>query len=142
MGAGARSGSWSAMNRGDRQLPAGGRDPAPISADDLARAIDQGVRDLGRLRQNIEGTPEISRDVQQLIREMERLDLKRFPGNPRLLTALHSRVLAEFEQIELRLRRLVEEERVEHVRSTAEQPVAPGYAEAVAEYYRRLSRSR
>lgn len=141
LGAGANTGAWSAMNRGDRVPPPGGRETAPVTTEDLARALDQGVRDLNRLRQELDGAPDISQDVQQLIREMERLDPKRFPGNPRLLTALHSRVLAEFEQIELRLRRLADEDRTENVRSAAEQPVAPGYAEAVAEYYRKLSRN-
>jgi hypothetical protein len=141
-GAGGERGqrAWSAINRGD-WLPAPGRTEAPrTSPEDLERAYQQGIRDLGRLQRAIEDNPELTRDVQGLIREMQRLDPKRFPGNPELLSNLHGRILAEVEQLELQLRRMVDD-KGGRVRSTSGDPAPPGYADAVAEYFRRLSKT-
>jgi hypothetical protein len=71
---------------------------------------------------------------------MQRLDPKRFPGNPELLSNLHGRILAEVEQLELQLRRMVDD-KGGRVRSTSGDPAPPGYADAVAEYFRRLSKT-
>jgi hypothetical protein len=139
-GRGQDSGAWSAINRGDWQ-PAPGRAEAPrTSPEDLERAYQGGIRDLGRLQRAIEDNPELSRDVQGLIREMQRLDPKNFPGNPELLSNLHGRILAEVEQLELQLRRMVED-KGGRVRSTSGEAAPAGYADAVAEYFRRLSKT-
>ncbi len=135
-GGGDRGGSYSAMNRGDWQPAPGGR------PEDMERAYQQGVRDLGRLQQMLAGQPEVARDVEALMREMQRLDPKRFPGNPELLSRLHGQVLAEIEQVELRLRRMLDGDRAGNVRSSAGQPPPPEYADAVAEYFRRLSKDK
>ena len=135
-GGGDRGGGYSAMNRGDWQPAPGGR------AEDMERAYQQGVRDLGRLQEMLAGQPELARDVEGLMREMQRLDPKRFPGNPELLSRMHSQVLAEVEQMELRLRRMLDGEQGGNVRSSAGQPPPPEYADAVAEYFRRLSKDK
>ncbi|HWQ55270.1 MAG TPA: hypothetical protein VN442_16410, partial [Bryobacteraceae bacterium] len=124
---------WAAINRGEAE--------PRISPQELDRAIQQAVRDLGRVQQALGSEGELSQDVRELIGEMQKLDPKRFPGNPQLLNGLHGRVLAEIEQVELRLRRMLDEQQGGNIRSTAGRPVPPGYAEAVAEYYRRLSRN-
>jgi hypothetical protein len=80
----------------------------------------------------------MARDIQALVRDMERLDPSRFPGNPSLVEDLATQVLPGLEQIELRLRRELEDESGQ-VRSGLTLPVPAGYAEAVAEYFRRLS---
>ena len=140
-GGGPGGGSWSAMNRGDWLPFYGGVEAPRTNPEELERAYRDGLRDLGRLERAVEGNPEISRNIADLIREMQRIDPKRFPGNPKLLDALHGRILAEVEQVELELRRLVEEKEGGRVRSAPNESVPPGYAEAVAEYYRRLSRN-
>ena len=61
------------------------------------RAYDDSVRDLNQLRQAVHDDPEMARQVQELIQEMEHLDPSRFPGNPALVEQLHSQVLANVE---------------------------------------------
>jgi hypothetical protein len=50
--------------------------------------------------------------------------------------------LQEVEQVEMRLRRKVEDAQGTTVRSPAAEAVAPGYADAVAEYFRKLSKGK
>ena len=138
-GGGMSGAGWTAINRGEALPGPAGPEAPRTSPQEMERAYREGVRDLGRLRQSLEGNPELARDVQDLIREMQRLDPGRFPGNPELLNQLHARVLAEVEQVELELRRMVDDKEGGRVRSTSGDPAPPGYADAVAEYFRRLS---
>ncbi|MFB3828618.1 MAG: DUF4175 family protein [Bryobacteraceae bacterium] len=121
-----RRDDYGAMNRGDRQPPPGGVD--------LERTIREGARVLARLRQALAASPELARNVDALIREMQRLDPKRFPGNPQLLERLTSQVAG----LEVELRRQLDNGST--VRGASSEPPPPGYADAVAEYFRRLSR--
>jgi hypothetical protein len=139
---GYRRGEFSAINRGDLQAPP----ERPVTsarpeAAELDRVYRQGLRDLGELRRSLVDNPELARNVQELIREMQRLDPKRFPGNPELVEQLRRQLLPALEQLELGLRRQLED-RGEQIRSGAAEPVPPGYADAVAEYFRRLSKPR
>jgi len=139
-GGGPRRTEFSAMNRGDWQP----QDPGNVTprAGDLAAAHGQRLRELAGLRQALRDHPDVAGDIQQLIREMERLDPKRFPGNPRLLEQVRAAVLPRLENIELQVRRKLEEGSARNVRSGASEPVPSGYAQAVAEYFRRLSKAR
>lgn len=128
------------MNRGGYQLPDGQRtgDGGIESIEQLYR---EGMRDLSQLRQSVRDTdPEVERDVADLIREMQRLDPKRFPGNPELVERLRGEVLASLEQIELQLRRKLEDKQGSSVRSGAADRVPAGYANSVADYFRKLSK--
>src|SRR5581483_12368280 len=64
---GATSGGFSAINRGDWQ-PAPGGAP-PMTPEQIARTYGETIRDLRRLQSSLQGQPEITRDVQDLIRE-------------------------------------------------------------------------
>ncbi len=130
------------MNRGDLQMGEGGTTPRGAEPAEIERLYRESIRDLSRLQSALEGEPEMTRDVQELIREMQRLDPKRFPGNPELVERLRTQVLAEMEQIELQLRRKLDEQQGGQVRGGASAPVPPGYANSVAEYFRRLSKSK
>lgn len=141
-GGGWNSGSYGAVNRGD-WLPAPGT--VPLQGTDreaLERMYRDGVRDLSRLENALEGDQELQRDVQDLVREMQRLDPRSFPGNPEMIERLYGQVLTGIEQVELQLRRRLDDQQAGNVRSTAGQPVPPGYADAVADYFRRLSRGK
>ena len=129
-----------AMNRGDYMPPAPDRLPEAGAAG-FERAYREGLRDLSQLRANLQESPEIAREVQALIREMQRLDPSRFKGNPELVERLRGGVLANLEQIELQLRRKIEEKDAGQVRSGAPSIVPPGYRDSVAEYFRRLSKT-
>ena len=134
--------SFSAMNTGERLPPEFGLAPPATDARAFEQAYRQGLRDLRELRQALADRPELASDVQELIRQIERLDPKRFPGNPALIEQLRMQLLPTLEHVELRLRRELDGSAETQARSGPAQPVPPGYAEAVAEYYRKLSRSR
>ena len=144
-GGGRRQGwldTWerSAMNRGDWRLAPG--TARPVSGADAERVYRESLRDLTQLRQSIENNPEAARDIQELIQEMMRLDPSRFPGNPELIERLRTQVLPSLEQIELQLRRQLDEQQGSQVRNAGSEPVPPGYTEAVADYFRRLSKGK
>ena len=105
------------------------------------RAYDDSLRDLNQLRQAVREDPEMAKQVQELIQEMERLDPSRFPGNPALVEQLHSQVLADVDKLELQLRRQLDDKDSGQVRSGDTKTVPQGYEESVAEYYRRLSKN-
>jgi hypothetical protein len=117
---------YSAMNDGTRRFNEG--------------VYNDTMRELNRLRVSGEADDDTAKDVQALIREMERLDPKRFPGNPALLEQLRASLLPRLEQLELRLRRELEGGAGQSVRQPATSRPPAGYADAAAEYYRRLSR--
>jgi hypothetical protein len=134
--------SFSAMNTGERLPPEFGLEPPATDARAVEQAYRQGLRELAELRHSLRDQPELASDVQELIRLMQRLDPKRFPGNPALIEQLRTQLLPTLEHVELRLRRQLEGDSDAQARSGLALPIPPGYADAVAEYYRRLSRSR
>jgi len=132
----------SAMNRGDWRaapIPQGAREGTEA---DLARLYQESMRDLAALRDSLSGTPAGTRDIQDLLAELRKLDPTRFPGNPELLERIRTQVLPALEQMELQLRRQLEDQEGGLVRTPTGEPIPQGYAEAVAEYFRRLGKSK
>jgi hypothetical protein len=89
----------------------------------------------------LENNPQITREMRDSIRDMFRLESQIAPGNPELLNRIESQMLSGVEQIELQLRRALDQQ-VGTVRSDPAEPVPAGYADAVAEYFRRLSKEK
>ena len=122
------------------------RSGSPIQPDNMQvspqRSYDDSMRDLNQLRQAVQENPDMEKQVQDLIKEMERLDPARFPGNPALVEQLHSQVLADVDKLELQLRRQLDDKQSGQVRSGDSSAVPQGYEEPVAEYYRRLSKNK
>ena len=58
-----------------------------------------------------------------------------------MVEKLHNRVLGEVDRLELELQRASEAKQSGHVHNADSQPVPPGYEDAVAEYFRRLSKT-
>ena len=135
----SRGGEQSAINRGDVRAPEPGAAEAPAPSE-IERSLRQGVRDLASLRSSLRENPEMVRDLDELVREMQRLDPKQFPGNPELVERLRSQVLPGLEQLEIQLRRQLDAS-AGQPRYAGSEPAPPGYADRVAEYFRRLSRS-
>jgi hypothetical protein len=139
---------YSAMNRGGYLPEFGGRMPQPGSGPSglagLEGAYREGMRDLNRMRQELGGSEnaDVARDVQALLREMQQLDPARFKGNPELVEQLRTQLLANLEQMELQIRRKLDDRNTGQVRSTPARPVPQGYQESVADYFRRLSRGK
>jgi hypothetical protein len=69
---------------------------------------------------------------------MQRLDPRRFPGNPALVEQLHTEVLSGVDRLELQLRH--DQQAPGEARTTKEPAVPAGYEDAVADYYRRLGK--
>jgi hypothetical protein len=107
------------------------------------RVFRGGARDLSQAEQLLRGNPDVShetyRDVQDLIRQMQRIDPRLLSADPARLAEIVGQLLASVEDVELELRRLAATQQTGSVRSGAAQPVPPGYADAVAEYFRRLA---
>jgi len=113
---------------------------APTPAD-TERVFSQGMRDLDQLRRAVPDDPSTRRQVDELIRAMQKLDPKRFPGNPAMVDELTARVLSGIDRLELQLRHEPAEDLPGQVRSDSPAPVPKGYQSAVAEYFRRLAKT-
>jgi hypothetical protein len=122
--------------------PAGGPPVVPNNSPiPPQQAYDSSMRNLNQLRQTVQDDPEMAKQIQELIHEMERLDPSRFPGNPALVEQLHSQVLADVDKLELQIRRQLDDKQAGQVRSGDTKTVPQGYEESVADYYRRLSKN-
>ena len=117
------------------------RQPAQESAASIERALREAMRELNGLRKELRGEPVPLADVQNLIRELERLGPGRFPGNPALVEQLRTQVLASVDKLELQLRHELDDKEPGQIRSGDSLRVPSGYKDAVAEYFRRLSQS-
>jgi hypothetical protein len=137
---GANGGGYRGMNRGER-LPEGAWGNGPGDPASIERAYREGVRDLGRLRESVQDNPELSRDVADLMRDMQRIDPRGTAGNE-LQTRINNQVVAALEQIEMQLRRKLEEQNGGSVRAGSTEPVPAGYANSIAEYFRKLSKGK
>lgn len=131
-------GIYRSPNRPGEQGPLNPGRPMP-QVEQLWR---ESMRELSRLRQEMTDDPALQRDFAELFRELSRWDPARHPGNPKLLEAMRQEVLPGLEQLELQLRRKLDEQQGGAVRSSASERVPPGYRQAVAEYFRRLSQGR
>ncbi|MGA9939953.1 MAG: hypothetical protein WBP92_17030 [Candidatus Acidiferrales bacterium] len=121
--------------------------PQPVSPDnsplptDPERSYQQSLDGLNQLRQTVDNDPDTARELQELIREMQQLDPKRFPGNPALFEQLHTQVLNDVDKLELQLRRKLDDKQSGQIRSSNPMPIPAGYQDAVADYFRRLSKN-
>jgi hypothetical protein len=98
------------------------------------------MRQLRQLREEGAVSDETQAEIEQLLRRMQQLDPAGF-GSPVLRSRIEQEFLPQLEQVELRLRKeLSSPSGAPHAAPQAKAP--PGYAEAVAEYFRRLSRGR
>jgi hypothetical protein len=82
----------------------------------------------------------MARDLQNLIRDMQRLNPYTYSNDPLLDDRINQALIGNVQQLEMELRRKVEEANgTGSVRSPGNEKVPPGYADKVAEYYRKLS---
>jgi hypothetical protein len=140
-GGGAVGTAYNNINTGnnhfDRSGGPGAPDNSPMPADPEA-TYRQGLAELNQLHHLAQNDPAALKEIQDLARAMQRLDPRRFPGNPALVEQLHTEVLSGVDKLELQLRHDADAQG--QVRATKEASVPPGYEEAVADYYRRLSK--
>ena len=135
--------SGSASNFGGRRLQGGARAWDAATLADVQRALRQAVQEIPGLTQQLRRKGIDEQELAELRRFVASLSHSRFPGNPQLLEKEHRKVLALLEQLELQVRRQVEQEKGNfQVRVVGAEPVPEQYREAVAEYFRRLSQGR
>jgi hypothetical protein len=125
------------FDRTGQRLTGGNNGPVP---EDTERTIQQGLKELNQLRQLAKNDPDALREIQDLVKEMQRLDPGRFPGNPAMVEELHTQVLNDVDKLELQLRRNSDDPQPGQVRTSKSPTVPQGYQDAVAEYYRRLGK--
>ncbi len=143
-GGGGR-GDWvnGAWNTGNNGPYGGGRAAPPVAtpSGDPEKTFRQEMTELTRLRRAVADDPEGRRQVDDLIRSMQNLDPRRFPGNPAMVEELYGRVVTQVDRLELQLRHESSDEQAADVRSDRTPLVPAGYQDAVSEYYRRLSKN-
>jgi hypothetical protein len=127
---------------GERGGVLGGGGPAWGDAGAFIQNYNSTLRDLTQLQRQLQDNPQLSRDIGDMVRDMQRVDPRLFPGSPELMNRIEAQTLAGVDQIELQLRRMLDEQEGGYVRSGSAEPVPPGYADAVAEYFRKLSKEK
>jgi hypothetical protein len=109
----------------------------------IERAFREGMRELSQLRQEVRGeNPDLERDFQDALRELQKHDPSKIANDPKLAERINKVVLPMIEQLELRLRRQLDGSSAGQVRSSAADRIPQGYADAVADYFRRLSKGK
>ena len=110
----------------------------PRTQAEMDAAYQAAMQELEALRNSVKDQPEQLGDISELKKELQQLDPKRFPGNPQMLQEINTKLSATVDKLELQLRR-DDSGQPGQIRSGDSQPVPTGYADSVAEYFRRLS---
>lgn len=140
---GADSTVWGNINTGNNAYGAPGQRSEPGSPStnpaDAERTLQQGMRQLNELRNMVKADPQASQEVERLAREMQRLDPRRFPGNPEVVEQMHRELLGAIDRLELE----VEDNSTGAAQSRTgrSDSIPAGYQDAVAEYFRTLSKA-
>ncbi len=147
-GAGGPYGGAYGYNDGPRNYGPGGpvneqwrvgdasNQPIPANPD---AAYSDLMRDIGRLRAAAGDDKDIAREIQDLTKRAQDLDPRHSNNEAQLGAVINGQALSEVDELELIIRRKLQAGD-SSVRSASPQTVAPGYADAVAEYNRRLSK--
>jgi hypothetical protein len=108
----------------------------------ISRTSTQTLQSLRQLQQQTQGDPAMAQDVQALIRDMQRLNPNTYANDPLLAERIQAALISNVQQVEMQLRRKVDDSGSGSVRSPGGEKVPQGYADAVAEYYRKLSKGK
>jgi hypothetical protein len=105
----------------------------------VEQAYRESARDLNQIRDFIRQNPDLAGDYSNLMRA---LNPQYINNDAELSQRLNHEVLPGMERLELELRRKLESQNSDQVRSAGSETVAPGYSDAVADYFRKLSKSK
>jgi hypothetical protein len=89
----------------------------------------------------MKGDAATQKDIAALMQQMRQLDPFAYSNDPLLAERIQAAIVANVEQVEMELRRKVEETNGGNIRSPGTEKVAPGYSDATAEYFKKLSKS-
>jgi hypothetical protein len=128
-------GNW---NGGNYLGPNGRLNP---QSPDYQTQYRQTLQSLQQLQQGLKGDPAMQKDITQLMQQMRELDPVAYGNDPVLAERIQAAIVANVEQVEMELRRKVEDTNGGNIRSPGSEKVPPGYSEATAEYFKKLSKS-
>jgi hypothetical protein len=145
---GGRPGQQGGQYGGQNNGPYGGNlwiggPNGPVRPEDFQNTYRNTLESLRQLEQQAQADPNMLKDIQTLMRDLQRLDPYTYANDPLLAERIHAALMSGVEQVEMELRRKVEETTGNgSVRSPGGETVPQGYADAVAEYFRKLSKSK
>ena len=114
----------------------------PVRQQDFQNTYRDTMQSLMQLQQQMRDDPNTQRDIQGLIRDLRNWD-PFTRSNDAMLNDRIQAALAGIEQVEMELRRKVDDTTPGgNVRSPGGEVIPPGYQDKVAEYYRKLSKSK
>jgi len=128
-------------NQYGRYMPEGIYDVPNGRPADSGRVMQDASRALNEMRQQFKDNPDMAREIADLEHEISRLGVGNI-ATQELQNRLNREILPNLEALELKLRRQVEEQDGGNVRSGATDKVPAGYTDAVAEYFRKLSKGK
>jgi hypothetical protein len=108
----------------------------PVDPNETARLA---ARDLNEMRQLFKDNPDIQKEITDVEHELQKLTIGDI-ATPELQQRLNREVLPNLQALEVKLRRQVEEQGGGQVKSGATDKVPAGFSDAVAEYFRKLSK--
>lgn len=115
----------------------GGSAEAPPRAG-LEQGYRESLQDMSQLRDFIRTHPEYSNEVLQLLHTMN----PAYVNDAELSQRIGREVIPQMERLELELRRQLDEKNSDQVRSAGTEHVPAGYSDAIAEYFRKLSKGK
>ncbi len=130
---------YGAGNRYGRFMPEGVYDTPLDHPVDPNEATRIAARDLNDMRQLFKDNPDIQKEIAAVEHELQKLTIGDI-ATPELQQRLNREVLPNLEALEVKLRRQKEEQGGGQVKSGATDKVPAGFSDAVAEYFRKLSK--
>jgi hypothetical protein len=107
-----------------------------------AASVNEAIRDLSQARQRLQSSdPDASKEALRLLQQLQGLNLAN-ANDKELADRIAREVLPELQRLELQLRRELDEKNAGQVRTGGTDQVPTGYADAVAEYFRKLSKGK
>jgi hypothetical protein len=108
---------------------------------DPQRMMQDATRSLAEMRQTFKDNPDMQRQITDVEREISRLQVGDI-SSQELQNRLNREILPNLEALEVQLRRQADQEGGDQVRSGTTDKVPVGYVDAVAEYFRKLSKGK
>jgi hypothetical protein len=137
---GYNGGNWSPQ--GGPNYNGNGYRGGYIRDQDIQQAYRNALQSLQQLQQQDRGDPNAIRDWNNVVRDLRQFDPYALNNDPLLNERIQS-ALGNIEQAEMELRRKVDEAGGSDgsIRSPSSEPTPQGYGSAVAEYFRKLSKT-
>jgi len=129
-------------NYGNRN-PNGPYNEGQVNPQQFQQTYRDTLQSLNQLQQQMgRDDPNTARDIQGAMRDLRQFDPSNMSNDPLLVQRIQA-ALAGVEQVEMELRRKVDDTTGGgSVRSPGGERVPAGYADKVAEYYRKLGKSK